>query len=352
MIVCSYNGAATIATCLEALDRQTIRDRIEIIVVDDGSNDGTAAVAQNYDVKLVVHEINKGLSAARNSGIKAARAPIVAFTDDDCIPHQSWIANLLKPYERDEIAGVGGLVSVAHVKTYLHRYLVDNNPLAPLEIELAASSSLVYRLGLYVRGLWKSGDDLSSRAVFSLPGATMSFRKDVLEAVGLMDTRFTFGSDDERICGLVRETFPNMLLWFESGAEVFHDYEGTFQDLFKRNFAYGRGNARHYLLDVGHKWPTIFPIPVAVLVGAILFRRKHPLIRLPLLIQFLLPQGILGVIRHKRISNVGFSYVRLVEETAHDLGLAIGLISGLCGGESRRIPRGNRPHGQDDQSDC
>lgn len=308
---------------------------MEIIVVDDGSSDETSAVASKFSVQLITHARNRGLSAARNTGILAARAPIIAFTDDDCIPCDDWIAQLLQPYEREDVAGVGGLVRVARIETYVHRYLVDNNPLAPLELNLAASSSLLYRFGLYLRGMWSAGDEHLSRAVYSLPGATMSFRKNVLDEVGLMNDRMTFGGDDEYICGRVRETFPHMVLWYEPRAQVRHNYVGTLQDMWRRNYAYGRGHARNYLMDSGGARPPFFPVPVAALLGLVLSRRSLHLVTILILIQLTLPQGILGVLRHRRLTNFGFSYVRLLEEGALDAGVIIGLVRGFSGEGSR-----------------
>ena len=69
--------------------------RMEIIVVDDGSTDTTSDVARAHGVTSVRHETNRGLAAARNSGVRAASAPIVAFLDDDCEPEPQWARQLL-----------------------------------------------------------------------------------------------------------------------------------------------------------------------------------------------------------------------------------------------------------------
>lgn len=319
--------------CLDALDRQTIRCQAEIIVVDDGSSDQTVEVAREFSVELISLGQNRGTSAARNAGILASRAPIVAFTDDDCIPNQDWLAELIRPYERDEVAGVGGLVSIARVETYVHRYLAANNPLAPLELNLASSDSLAYRLMLYFGRMWAFEDDQSGRAIYSCPAANMSFRRDVLDAVGLMDPKFTFGSDDEQVCARVREKFPNMVLWFEPRAKVKHDYVGTFRDVLRRNFAYGQGNGRSYLSDSQRRWPTVFPIPIMFLLGVAALRRPRHVVMLLGITQLALPHGVRGVWSQRRITNFAFSYVRLFEEGSHNAGLVVALLQGLFGEE-------------------
>lgn len=341
VVVCTYNGAASLAACLGALERQTVREQIEVVVVDDGSTDGTADVARAFDVTLVVHEVNRGVSAARNTGIAAARAAIVAFTDDDCLPTERWIERLLPPYRQAEIVAVGGGTSVTPVVTLVHRYLVANNPLAPLELELAASEALAYRIMLYVRRMWSSRATGSPRAVYSLAGASMSFRREVLEQVGGFDPEIRFGGDDEYICDRVRKLRPDDVLWFEPDAEVRHAFPGTFRDVWRRNAAYGRGHARAFLADPMQRWPIMFPVPIALVAGLVRVRSPRGAALLLALVQLVLPQGILGVLRTRRLRDLAFVVVRLTEECAHDAGMLSGLVSGW----SSRVRIADPPRG-------
>ncbi|HYZ76590.1 MAG TPA: glycosyltransferase [Gaiellaceae bacterium] len=78
--------------CLARLSAQTVSERIEIVVVDDGSDDAesvAAAVTATPRTRLV-RQPRRGPAAARNAGVRAARAPIVCFTDDDCEPASGW----------------------------------------------------------------------------------------------------------------------------------------------------------------------------------------------------------------------------------------------------------------------
>ncbi|MDA8290445.1 MAG: glycosyltransferase [Actinomycetota bacterium] len=327
VVVCSLDGAATLGACLEALERQTIRDKVQVVVVDDGSTDGTAAVARQFGVELVVHERNRGISAARNSGIRVARAPVVAFTDDDCIPDRDWLECLLRPYEDDGVVAVGGAIEVLRTTGLVDRYLAANNPLAPLELELARHTGLGARFLLYVRRMWGSRAPAGARSVYSFPGASMSFRRGLLEQIGGFDERMTFGADDEYICRRVRETSPGHSLWFTPDAVVHHDFAGTLRDLWRRDFAYGKGHARTFLIDPDRRWPMVFPAPFAVLLLAVLLGRRGPVRALGALgaVPVLLPQGIRGAMQARRVSHLAFSFLRLVEETALDAGMAAGL---------------------------
>ena len=90
VIIPVYNGEGTIAECLEALASQDMpRREFEVIVVDDGSTDGTAAIVKQFDVKYI-HQENTGPATARNVGVKNAQGKIVVFTDADCVPEPNW----------------------------------------------------------------------------------------------------------------------------------------------------------------------------------------------------------------------------------------------------------------------
>lgn len=85
VIIPAYNAARHIGRAVQSVLAQTVRD-IELIVIDDASNDETDAVAAaigKENVKIIRHAANKGVAAARNSGIHAARGRFIAFLDSD-----------------------------------------------------------------------------------------------------------------------------------------------------------------------------------------------------------------------------------------------------------------------------
>jgi glycosyltransferase involved in cell wall biosynthesis len=83
VIVASHNGERFLAATLESAFAQSF-DSFEVVFVDDGSEDGTAKVAQSFPVRYV-HQSNVGLAAARNTGLEHARGEFIAFLDDDDI---------------------------------------------------------------------------------------------------------------------------------------------------------------------------------------------------------------------------------------------------------------------------
>ena len=123
VIVPAYNAEQTIEQCLDALTRQTVsRETYEIIVVDDGSSDGTRArVEARAGVRLLV-QANAGPAAARNLGVQHAQGEIVLFTDADCVPAEDWIERMVVPFGDEAIVGVKGAY-LSHQKELVARFV-------------------------------------------------------------------------------------------------------------------------------------------------------------------------------------------------------------------------------------
>lgn len=93
VIVPARDAAATIGATLAGLEHQVLDDAFEVIVVDDGSRDDTAAIAaRSRVVTRVVAGDGQGQALARNRGVAVASAPALAFTDADCVPTPAWLS--------------------------------------------------------------------------------------------------------------------------------------------------------------------------------------------------------------------------------------------------------------------
>jgi GT2 family glycosyltransferase len=324
VVICSLNGAAGVARCLRALAEQTAAPLMEIVVVDDGSTDGTGDVAREHGAVVIRHATNRGLAAARNSGLHAAAAPVVAFLDDDCEPDPDWARRLLAGYE-DDVQGVGGAIEPDTPRGFMAGYLRRHNPLQPLELNLAVSENVVRRFWLYLRRQWAGPQRHDRRDVYSLTGANMSFRRPALMELGGFDERFRFGGEEGDLCKRLGLAFPDGRLVYLPDAQVVHHFAPSLADTLRRSRAYGRGSARLY-----RKWPTVaptfFPWPAAVLallVASIWFPvLLAAAFAAPLLFY---PQGLRAAVVTRRPSCLLDAYVQLLQEAMGDVGFAQGL---------------------------
>lgn len=324
VVICSLNGAAGVDRCLRSLETQTAWSSLEVIVVDDGSTDTTTAVARAHDATVVRHAANLGLAAARNSGISAAAAPIVAFLDDDCEPEPQWAAELLAGYAAG-VTGVGGPVVARLSDCFLGGYLQRNNPIKPAELHLAEDSGILARLWLYLGRQWTRHDEFGRRDIYSFAGANMSFRRQALAEVGGFDERFRFGAEELDLCMRLMRAFPSGRHLFIPEARVDHHFAPSMRDTLRRSRAYGRGTARLY-----RKWPsvgpTLFPGPFLVL-AILLASVRYPVLLAAALVtpHLLYPRGLRDALARRSPASVLDAYVQLGQETCDNAGFLEGL---------------------------
>ena len=221
VVVCSYNGEATIGTCLEELGRLDYPG-YEVIVVDDGSTDRTAEIAAGFDVRLVRTE-NRGLAAARNTGLNAATGEIVAFTDDDAWPDRDWLTFLAQTFDSSEHVGVGG-PNLSPDEVGLVERAVSQAPGGPTHVLLA--------------------DGLAEH----IPGCNMAFRREALEEVGGFDPQFRIAGDDVDICWRLQD--QGWTIAYNPSAVIVHRRRCSVRAYLRQQGEYGKAEA---LLE--RKWP-------------------------------------------------------------------------------------------------
>lgn len=118
IVIAAFNAERTLPPLLAACVAQDYAGAVEVIVVDDGSPDGTRAVAEGFArdhaaVRVIPQE-NAGPAAARNRGWRAARAPVVLFTDSDCVPQRDWVRRLTTAFTEEGVDVAGGSYGIAN----------------------------------------------------------------------------------------------------------------------------------------------------------------------------------------------------------------------------------------------
>jgi glycosyltransferase involved in cell wall biosynthesis len=109
IVVPTRGRAAYLEVTLDSLRRQRTRTPHELLVVDDGATDATPQVAERFGARLIRHAERRSLNAARNTGLREAAAPLVAFVDDDVVVPPGWLDALVEGAERHpEAEAFGG----------------------------------------------------------------------------------------------------------------------------------------------------------------------------------------------------------------------------------------------------
>ncbi len=119
IVICTYSRAHLLARTLMSLEKLLDIEKAEVIVVDNNSLDDTAEVVLACVKKLrgqvnlrYVFEPRQGLSVARNTGIDEAKAPIIAFLDDDALPFINWLSSVNHAFQKyPDAAALGGIIT-------------------------------------------------------------------------------------------------------------------------------------------------------------------------------------------------------------------------------------------------
>jgi GT2 family glycosyltransferase len=219
--VCTYNGAPTIAQCLDGLAKVDYPD-FEVVVVSDGSTDATAAIASEYDCRLVETE-NRGLSSARNTALEAATGEVIAYIDDDAWPDPHWLHYLGAAFATSDHAAIGG-PNLPPPGANATAQCVANAPGSPTHVLVA--------------------DTVAEH----IPGCNSAYRRADLLAIGGFDTQFRVAGDDVDVCWRLQEHGKS--IGFSPAAVVWHHRRRSVRTYLKQQRGYGRAEAL-----LARKWP-------------------------------------------------------------------------------------------------
>ncbi len=228
VVVCAYNAERTMDACLESM-RTLNYPNYEVVVVNDGSTDGTLAISQEHQKRyeadpqaprfLLVDQPNKGLSVARNVGAEAGTGEIIAYTDSDCVPDPDWLAFLIYPFVRSGFVAVGG-----------PNFPPPEPSLVPAAVAVAPGGPMHVLLN----------DEVAEH----IPGCNMAFTKEALLEIHGFEPIFSAAGDDVDFCWrLQNRGHP---IGFSAAATVWHYRRNTVKAYLKQQMGYGKAEALLY----------------------------------------------------------------------------------------------------------
>lgn len=220
VIIPVYNAERTLQACVDSLDAQD-REGVEVIFVDDGSTDASPDILVRSGHRVILGQ-HRGPSAARNLGVEAARAPLVAFTDSDCLVPPHWLSTLERALEQSHAVGAGGG----------QRSPEDESPKG------LAHQRILCQLGFV--GDYTSGASTLTPVKHN-PTCNVLYRREVIQRVGGFREDLFPGEDvdlDHRLAAQ-GHTFVRV-----PGAEVAHYRADTHRGFGRMMYRYGWAQAR------------------------------------------------------------------------------------------------------------
>jgi GT2 family glycosyltransferase len=213
-VICAHNAGETLEECLRhtcALDYPGL----EVIVVDDGSSDDTAAIAERWGVRLVQLQ-HAGLATARNEGFRAARGELVAYLDADAFPSPEWPYYLALGLDSSNVGGVGG-PNLPPPDDPPGAHVVARSPGGPVHVLVS--------------------DDRAEH----VPGCNMAFWKILLSEVGGFDPVYTAAGDDVDLCWKALDR--SWSIGFHPAAVVWHRRRSGLRTYLRQQWTYGCSEA-------------------------------------------------------------------------------------------------------------
>ena len=217
VIICVYNGVDRVWKAIESLAPGVVNyPDYEVVVVDDGSSDGTQELVENYDFVKLIRAKHGGLSRARNLGAEAADGDIFAYTDDDCEVDPDWLYWIARGYAEQGVDAMGG----------------PNIPPEPLDEDEAVVAAAPGA---------PSHVMLNDREAEHIPGCNLTVSRVAFEAIGGFSEVYRVAGDDVDFCWRLEKA--GFKMGFHGAAFVWHRRRTSMYRYFKQQKGYGKAEA-------------------------------------------------------------------------------------------------------------
>jgi GT2 family glycosyltransferase len=216
VIICSYNGASTIESCLRSMQQLRYPGDVEIIFVDDGSTDGTQEILKKFPGVRNIRQKNRGLSFARNVGMNSARGEVIVYTDSDCEADEDWLYYLAVALKRSGHVGMGGPNLIPDEGSWVAD-CVGLSPGGPTHVMI---------------------DDRTAEHV---PGCNMAYYTWAAKQINGFDSQYRKAGDD--VDFIWRLQNAGYTMGFSPAAMVWHYRRNTVHAYLKQQRGYGEAEA-------------------------------------------------------------------------------------------------------------
>lgn len=221
IIIPAKNGSKTIKACLEGIFSQSLRDRLEVIIIDSGSTDGTLELIRDFPVHLYQippEEFNHGLT--RNYGVSLAKGQFVVLTVQDAIAaSENWLEIMYRHFTEEKVKGVCGQQIVPHDD--------DKNPLEWFR----PYSEPVPRIIELEPGVFDKLEGKEQHKYCGWDDVNAMYRKSALIETPFIETNFA-----EDALWAKTALAKGYKLVYDYNARVFHYHFHSFGFMFKRTY--------------------------------------------------------------------------------------------------------------------
>jgi len=228
IIIISWNVKHLLTKCLDSIYRTTGKLKIEIIVVDNHSNDNTdVMIKKNFpNVILIANNENKGFAAANNQGIKEAKGKYLLFLNPDTEVLQNSFNNSLKIFEHDKNVGAVGAQILNPDKTI--QPSIRRFPTFWSQIFILYKLHRLFpNLKTFKNYFAKDFDSSKYQEVDQIMGAYIFTDKEVIEKIGKFDEKFYLWFEEVDFCKRIKDDgfkvfySPNVVI-IHHGAQSFN----------------------------------------------------------------------------------------------------------------------------------